>query len=238
MDRVTPEVMLALQLSTNNEPLLPRLQRFVCKNTTGAFIPSIPLFLSAKTTDLNIVFTPDPPTVMLALTIVRFPTLCPRITNLVLKPLPRNPTITEAVSEMLLACNRDTLRTFVVDSPLTEDARGVLYKLPKLRKLWTTIRGPTLLPRVTLPDLEAVYIQWDSGCDWLQGFREATIGKLKTVVLRPTSESTRIGNFLEEFQSTALTTSAQSTLSKFKRSLFTRHSHGPRTTHPCLDSDK
>jgi len=227
-DLLTPDVLLALQLRTNNEPLLPRLECFVCKNTTGDFIPSIPLFLSPKTTNISITFAPDSPTVTIALTIVRFPTLCPHITTLILKPLPRNPTITEAVSEMLLACNRDTLRMFFVDSPLTEDARRTLYKLPELRGLWATIKGPTSLPRVTLPNLEVVFIQWDSGCDWLQGFRGATIGKLKTIILHSLSGPTQIGKFLEEFQSTASTTSAQNTLSKF--TLYTPQSWTPNYT--------
>ena len=38
------------------------------------------------------------------------------------------------------------------------------------------------LPRYPLPDLETIYIEWDPGCDWFQGLRGATIGKLKTVV--------------------------------------------------------
>ena len=40
--------------------------------------------------------------------------------------------ITVAVSELLLAVNRDTLRHFRVDSPLTEEAREVIHKLPNL----------------------------------------------------------------------------------------------------------
>jgi len=52
-----------------------------------------------------------------------------------------------------------------VESPLTEDARGILYKFPKLRRLRTVMQGPKLLPQVTLPDLEAIYIQWNSGCE-------------------------------------------------------------------------
>jgi len=212
---VTQDVLLALQLRTGNETLLPRLERFVCKNTTGDFIPSIPLFLSPKTTDIIIKFNTYPSTVMLALTIARFPTLCPHIKHLSLEPLPRNPTMIEAVSDMLLACNRDTLQWFFVDSPLTEDARGILYKLPKLRGLWATMQGPTSLPLVELPDLETICVRWDTGCDWLQGFRGAKIGKLKAIDFRPTSGSAKIADFLEEFQSVVLTTSAQTSLSEF-----------------------
>lgn len=34
--------------------------------------------------------------------------------------------MTEDVSETLLACNKDTLQSFLVDSPLAEDAREIL----------------------------------------------------------------------------------------------------------------
>lgn len=84
---------------------------------------------------------------MAALTIARFLTLCPYIQCLLLNPLPQNPTMTEAVSEMLLACNRDTLQAFYVPCPLTEEARGALYKLPNLLMLRTVIQGPTSLPQ-------------------------------------------------------------------------------------------
>jgi len=224
-DLVTPDVLLALQFRTRNEPLLPRLERFECKNATGGFIPSVPLFLSPKTTNIIIGFIQSPATAMPMLAIARFPTLCPHIRHLVLKPLPKDPITTEAVSEMLLACNQDALQSFTVDSPLAEDACGVLYKLPKLRKLWTTIQGLTSLPLVTLPDLEEICVEWDSEYNWLQGFRGATIGKLKTIILRSTSESTKIGNFLEEFQSVALTTSIHNTLSKFN--FYTSQSWAP-----------
>ena len=152
---------------------------------------------------------------MVASTIARLSTLCPDIQSLVIFPLPRHQVITEAASELLLGCNRDTLQLFLVDSPLTEAARGILYKLTKLREVLTTIQGPTVLPRVALPDLTAICVWWDSTYDWLQGFRGATIGKLKTVIVGPISESAQIDKFLEEFQSVALSTSSQDTLSKF-----------------------
>ena len=214
-DLITPDVLLALQLRTSNDPLLPRLGTFECKAVSQAFVPFVPLFLSSRTSEITIGFVASAPMVMVASTIARLSTLCPNIQSLVIIPLPRHQVITEAASELLLACNRDTLQFFLVDSPLTEDARGILYKLPKLRELQTTIQGPTLLPRVALPDLEAIWVQWDSSCDWLQGFRGATVGRLQTIILRPTSESAQIGNFLEEFQSVALATSSQDTLSDF-----------------------
>lgn len=76
-DLVTSEVLLALQLHTGNEPLLPRLEGFGCVNTTADFIPFIPLFFALKTTEICIRFTPSPSTVMLALKVAGFPALYP-----------------------------------------------------------------------------------------------------------------------------------------------------------------
>ena len=184
-------------------------------NATGDFVPFIPLFLSSKTVEICIGFIPTPPAVMVALTIARFPTLCPYIQCLLLDPLPQDPAMAEAVSEMLLACNRDTLQGFYVTCPLTEEARGVLYKLQNLLTLRTVIQGPTSLPPVTLPNLEKLYVEWDSGYNWLRGFRGATIESLEAVNFRPMPGSAPIGGFLEEFQSVALTTPLQHTLSEF-----------------------
>jgi len=214
-DSIAPDVLLALQLRTGNEPLLPRLETFNCEAVSQALVPFIPLFLSSRTFRITIGFAAGAPTVMIASTIARLSTLCPDIRSLLIVPLPSHQAITEAASELLLACNRDTLQFFLVDSPFTEDARGILYNLPKLRELLITIQGPTLLPRVALPDLEAVCVWWDSTYDWLQGFRGATVGRLQTIMLRPTSESAQVDNFLEEFQSVALATSSQDTLSDF-----------------------
>ena len=141
--------------------------------------------------------------------------LCSDGQPLVLYPLPRRQIITEAASELLLACNRDTLQSVWVESPLTEDPRGILYKLPKLRHLWTLVPELTSLSPVSLPDLEMICVVRDSGHDWLQGFRGATIGKLKTIIFQPAPGSLQIGDLLEEFQSVPLTTSAQTSLSEF-----------------------
>ena len=56
---------------------------------------------------------------------------------------------------------------------------------------------------------------WGSGRDWLQGFRGATFGRLKMITSHPVG-SAQIGDFLEEFQTVALSTSLQNTLSEFK----------------------
>lgn len=214
-DLVAPDVLLALQFRTGNNPLLPKLETLECETVSEAFVPFVPLFPSPKTIKIAIDFSASGPTVGVASTIARLPTLCPHIKFLSLARLPRSPVITEAVSEMLLACNRESLETFLVDSPLNEDARGVAYRLPKLHHLWGIMQGPTSLPRVALPDLETIHIEWDSGRGWLEGFRGAIIGELKAISFRPTSGLARLDGFLEEFQSVALTLSIQSSLSEF-----------------------
>ena len=213
-DPVTSDLLFALQLRAANEPLLPRLKSLHCDGATEAFIPLIPLLLSPQTVWIKVIFAKGSPAVMIASMIVRLPDLCPDLTRITLDDLPREPLITEAVSEMLLACNRDALQWFCVDSPLTEEARQVVYQLPRLSNLWAIIQEHTLLPVVTLPNLNSIDIEYGDHLDWLQGFRGAALEKLESVVL--SSESDQIGNFLEEFESVALTTSVPATLSTFE----------------------
>lgn len=213
---VNSEVLLALQFCAGSELLLPKLTTFICTNTTEDFIPFIPLFLSTRITNLRVKFINNPSPVTIAVTIAKFPMQYFHIKHLTLDPLPRSPAITAAVSEMLLACKRDTLHRFSVASPLTEDALKFLCKLPKLRFLRMIIEGPAHLPQVALPDLERATIKWHSGRDWLEGFRGATVGKLKSIFLYPMLESAPLDGFLEEFQDIALSTSIQSSLSEFK----------------------
>jgi hypothetical protein len=214
-DLVTPDVLSALQLRTGNDPLLPKLEVFQCQDATEAFIQLIPLFLSRRTIFIDITFTANPLVVTLASMIVRLPILCPEVQWFRLTLLPRNPVIKEAVSEMLLACNRNTLQGFLVDSPLTEEARGVLYNLPNLCYLWTVIEGQTSLPPVVLPRLTSIFIEYDRGSNWLQAFRRATLGELDSVTFEATSRSFQIRDFLGEFTTVALAASAQNTLSSF-----------------------
>jgi len=213
-DPISSDTLLALQLRTINDPWLPRLRRFNCEKATEAFTPFIPLFLSKKTTAITIGFANDPPVVVVATMISRFSTLCPDPERIILRDLPRDPAITEAVSEALLACNRDTLEVFCVDSPLTEEAREVVYRLPKLSDLWTVIQGTTSLPTLALPNLTTMDLEYDGDLNWLQGFRGATLKKLESIVFR--TEVDDIGDFLEAFESVALTTSAKNTLSGFE----------------------
>jgi len=210
-DPVASDILFALQLRTANEPLLPKLKTFECKRATEAFIPFIPSFLSRTTTEIDIEFDEDSPTVMVASTITGLSMFCPDLECITLNDLPRDPIITEAASEMLLTCNRGALEWFHVDSPLTEEARNVVFQLPKLSGLWVIIQGHTPLPLVALPNLTTIDLQYDDHLDWLQGFRGAMLEKLETVYF--TSQSEQIGNFLGKFKSVALTTPAAATLS-------------------------
>ena len=213
-DPVTSDILQVLQLRTVNDPWLPRLRIFVLKGATEAFTPVIPLFLSAQTTVIHIIFAKGLPTTVVVSTISWLPKLCPNLEYIGLEKLPRHPVITEAVSEMLLAYNRDTLREFRVDSPLTEEAREIVYRLPKLMVLWMVIQGPTLLPTVILPNLTAIRVECNDDLNWLQGFRGATLEKLEFIVFH--TERNDIGDFLEAFERVALTTSIKNTLSGFR----------------------
>lgn len=214
---VTPDVLLALQLRTGNDTLFPRLRTFACEGITEGFIPSISLFLSSKIVNIRIRFAAGSPTVMVASTIARFSLLCPNLEciSILLSDLPRDPVITEAVSEMLLACNRDTLQRFMVNHPLTEEARRVLYQLPRLYHLSTVIQGPTSLPPVRLQNLVVISLEYDHGHEWLKGFSGSMLGKLRVVTFYTRSGSAPITNFLEEFKRVTLTTSAPNTLLRF-----------------------
>ena len=131
--------------------------------------------------------------------------------------------ITAAVSEMVLANNRSTLQHFHVDSPLTEEAREVIYKLPDLRELSVVIERDTLLPSAVLPNLIDLEITYDHDGDCLRMFRGATLDNLEIVTFYPGSE--QIGDFLEAFQRVTLATSVQNTLTSF--SLYASSSWNP-----------
>jgi len=127
-----------------------------------------------------------------------------------------------AVSKILLASSR-TLRCFSVDSPLTEEARQVVCRLPNLRDLWMVIEKDTQLPLVTLPNLTDLTIKYDHDSDWLRVFYGATFGKLAAVTFY--CESEQIGGFLEAFRRVTLERSARNTLSTFR--LYTSCSWNP-----------
>ena len=215
LDISFPEVLSVLQLCAIDEPFFPNLETLELWPITGEFIPFIPLFLSPRTTTIAIAFIfPDLDIAMIPSMITAFPALCPNLRDITLRRLPRDPTITAAVSGMVLASNRNTLRQFHVSSPLTEEAREVIYKLPDLRGLSVVIEGNALLSSLTLPGLTNLIIKYRHDNDWLRMFHGATFGKLEAVTFHSRSE--RIGSFLEAFERVALATSVQNTLSKFQ----------------------
>ena len=213
LDVLSLEVSLILQLRPFNEPILPNLKTLVLSYVTGEFIPFIPLFLSPKTTTISILsFRLKQPKAMIASIITTFPRLCPDLQEILLHSLPRDPMIAAAVSGTIVN-GQNPLQCFWVDSPLTEEAREVVSKLPNLRRLSVVIERGTLLPSMVLPNLTEVSIKSNHDSDWLQMFHGAVLGKLETITIH--SESEQIGDFLEAFERAALTASVQNTLSKF-----------------------
>jgi hypothetical protein len=215
LNSLSSEVFEVLQFCAVKRPLFPNLKSLELWATTGEFIPFIPLFLSPRTTNISIEFSAnDPPkAVSIALMVTAFPTLCPNLQLISLPLLPRDPKITAAVSEFLLTTNQNAIQYFHVDSPLTEEAREVVYKLPNLRELMGAVEGSTSLPIMVLPNLTEIDIEYDHSCDWLEGFRGATLGKLDSVIFRAKSESAQVAGFLKAFESAGLTT--LTTLSAF-----------------------
>ena len=182
---------------------------------TESFGLLVPFFLSPSITTISLASGPVLSGVAgFASVIKTLPTLCPNLQSIYLHPLPRDPLITAAVSEMLLVINRNILQQFQVESPLTEEAREVVYRLPNLRGLWVTVDGPGSLPTFVLPNLTMIDVEYDDDNDWLQGFRGATLGKLTSINFQ--SGSSSIGDFLEAFECVALTTSIPTTLSQFE----------------------
>jgi len=217
LDDLSSEVFLTLQLCASNEPLFPNVKTLDL-SPSGRSIPFIPLFLSPRTTRITIWFSPfDFPKVMVASMITSFPALCPNLQDVCLHSLPVDPMISTAVSAILLARNRKNLRCFLVDSPLTQEAHGVIYTLSNLRKLSVVMGRDTSLPSVVLPNLTDLSIAYRHDGDWLREFHGAMLGSLETVTFN--SESDQIGDFLETFERVALTTSIHDTLSTFR--LFT-----------------
>ena len=204
-----------LQLCATDEPLLPNLKTLHLSSITEEFASFIPLFISPRTTTINLNFdTFGFHKTAVASLIAAFPTtLCPNLQKITLYPLPRDPMITAAVSKMILSCNWGALRFIGVDSPLTEEAREVIFKLPDLRELWVVIETEASLPSMVLPNLAKLDIEYDRDGDWLPMFRGATFGKLEGVAFRPELE--QIDDPLEAFEKVALAASIQNTLSGF-----------------------
>ena len=195
------------------EPLFPNLKSLTLVNVTDDLVPLIPLFLSPGVTSIDLTFKLSFPGEEAASAVTTLPTLCPNLQAISLQSLPRDPIIITAVSEMLLVTNRNILQQLDLCSPLTEEASEVICNLPTLRKLRVDIDGPGSLPTLVLPNLTEIAIEHDHDHSWLQGFRGATLGKLTSVAFHCRSRT--ISNFLEAFESVALTTSIPATLSKF-----------------------
>jgi hypothetical protein len=213
-----PDVLSVLQHNTLNTPLLPGLKAFECWEATATFLPFVHLFLSPKTVTVDINFAEfalNPPTLMITSMITTFSTLCPNLREISLRRLPRDSAIITSVSELLLTCNRDTLQCFEVDSPLTDAACEVLYRLPNLSKLWSVLQEPTVIPPVVLPNLTTMHMGYLHNHEWLQRFSGASLNKLEYITFYTGSSRARIGGFLEEFERVALSTSVPTTLSTF-----------------------
>ena len=217
------EVFSVLQLCAINKPLFPNLTTLQLWSMTGEFIPFVPLFLSPRTTEIDIVFaeSSDPSEAMIALMVATFPTLCPNLQAIRLQALPRDPMITAAISGMLLANDRNSLRYLKVDSPLDEEAREVVHKLSSLRKLSVVMEREASLPPLLLPNLIELDAKYDG--DWLRVFHGATLGKLASVTFRPKHKP--VDDFLEAFERVALAASIQDRLSQFR--LRTSYSWNP-----------
>jgi len=212
-----------MQFFTINEPLFPNLKTLQISGTWERSIPFIPLFLSQRTTSVFLRFESESNLPTVASIITTLPTLCPDLQAIYLQNIPIDPIVAAAVSEMLLVTNRNTLQRFHVDSPLTEEASDVLYKLPNLRSLSVAIQRGAPLPSASLPNLTDLTIRCDNEDDWPRLFHGATFGKLESVSFLP--RSAQIGDFLGAFERAALSSSVQNTLSAFN--IFTEHSWNP-----------
>ena len=223
LDVLSPEVFSILQLCATTEPLFPNIKTLDLQPAVGS-IPFIPLFLSPRTTTITIGFPHSSfPAAMVASIITTIPTLCPNLEDIHIHSLPRDPRVTTAASRMVLASNRNALRSFRVEFPLTEEACGVIYTHPGLRTLSMVIERDTSSPSVVLPNLTDLMIRYNRNNDWLRVFSGATFGSLEAVTFYSYSE--QIGVFLETFERAALATSIQHTLWKFY--LFTVCSWNP-----------
>ena len=213
LDSLSQKILSVIQLNTINEPLFPNLKTLYFWGIEEMHIPFIPFFLSPSTTSIALGFNSLPETII-ASTITILPTLCPNLQAIILGALPSDPTITAAVSRMLLTTNRNTLQEVYMDSPgLTEEASHVLYELPNLRSLSVAIERETPLPPASLPNLTGLVITCDNEDGWPRLFRGATLGKLERVDFY--LQSGQIGDLLGAFEKAALSSSVQNTLSSF-----------------------
>jgi len=211
LDFLSPETFSVMQHCAINEPLLPNLKALQLTGIEEWFIPLIPMFLSPGTTSIFLSFKSESNPPVVASMITTIPALCPDLQAVGLYSRSRDPKITAAISGILLVANQNTLRELHVDSPLTEEASDVVYKLPNLHSLSVVIERETPLPSASLPNLINLTIRCDNEDNWPQLFHGATFGKLESVTFYPRSEE--IGDFLGAFKGAALSSSIQNTLS-------------------------
>jgi len=162
----SPEVLSVIQFFVINEPLFPNLETLHLLGIEGTFVPFVPLFLSPRTTSINLSFKPNLPKVTVASMVITLPTLCPNLQAITLGSLRDDPTIAAAVSGMLLVANRNALRLLSVECPLTEEASEVMCKLPNLRSLSVAVGRETPLPPASLPGLAKLVIRCDNEDGW------------------------------------------------------------------------
>ena len=219
-DELPSQVSSVLAFRALSEPLLPNLRYL---SLGGNFIPFIPLILSPTISVIKFKFYELEPseTPAAASIIAAFPEVCPNLQHIRLQYLPRDPMITAAASELLLTTNRDTLRSFHVDSPLTEEAHEVISNLPDLRGLSVVVKGDASLPPAIPPNLTNLAVTYDG--DWSPMFHGATLKKLESITFD--CESDQADDFLETFKNIALATSISATLSQF--SFYTTHPWRP-----------
>ena len=213
LEEMSSEVFSVMQSRTINDLFLPNMNTLYLLGIERAFIPFISLFLSPRITSIFLLFSAsDHSNATIASTVTTLPTLCPNLQAINLPYLPRNPMITAAISEMVLATDRNTLQKFDVGSLLTKEASDMVYKLPNLRILRVMIGRGASFPSVSLSNLTNLEIICNDESDWPRLFHGATFGKLETVQFFPESEE--IGDFLEAFERVA--SSIQNTLSTFQ----------------------
>lgn len=218
------QVFSALQFRTFGEALLPSLKTLRLWYAPAEYMSFIPTLLSARTTAITIsFFEHEHREVVVAAMITALPVLCPNLQEIHLNYLPEHPAITAAVSQLLLTTNPNTLRSFGADSPLTEEAHEVVYKLADLRELSTVVDGLTSLPTIVLPNLTMIGLVYHNH-NWLQGFSGASLENLDTIILHSVSKP--IDDFLEAFEDVAQTTAITATVSAFKFS--TSHPWRPK----------
>ena len=214
LDFLPLHVLSVLQFHTPGKHLLPNLKTLKLSSMPAArdSISFIPLFLSPKLTVIELRFSKlNAYRVMAASMIATLPITCPDLQKIRLEGLPRDPVIICAVSQFVTA-NRGTLRSFHVDSPLTQEAAEILYKSPHLCELHTVVDGPTSLPAMELPNLTRMDIKFYHHYDWLQGFLGASLGKLVSLTFRCES---RLTGLLEAFKQATVATSIPTTLLTF-----------------------